>query len=401
MPVKAFLMSDIRNKGGPASPASFHRSHVGSGTYNRFDPISPSPRVFTFGKRLLSDDNSEISAPKVPRIDSSKIFAQLKAHDSALDDARKALAAADLAIAASCKPDDGGVSTALKSLSTALACIIKGNDTLKSAVLDSCKVTPTVTTTAASAAAGTRSAKQHGKDGKDPPPAPPKPKKPQPTEEELTTNKVKKALREIERKTVMFDLDLGNAPTINKETISKKVTLALHEKGREGKHDYALTDAAEMLDDVLSCSQLEFLGSGTRKFYNKRDATDKRNGKICTVPVRLEFKNKETRFQAESTIRKLCKVRCSVPYPKRLRTLINDMITEGKKRHDGCFIRTKVDIDNLSVSASAKVENKWVPLDYLTQVIPLDILDKTELPTLGSGETPMSQDPSHEEIIIS
>ena len=209
--------------------------------------------------------------------------------------------------------------------------------------------------------------------------------KPQPTEEELTTIKVKKGLREIEKKTVIFDLNLGNAPTINKETISKKVTMALHEKGREGEHDWALQDAADMLDDVLSCSQLEFLGSGTRKFYNSRDASDKRNGKMCTVPVRFEFKNKDTRFQAENTIGKICKVKCSVPYPKRLRKMISDIIAEGKRMHDKCFIRPKVDIDNLTLSGSARIGDRWVDLG-ISQPIPLDIMDKADLPMFNLAE---------------
>ena len=79
-----------------------------------------------------------------------------------------------------------------------------------------------------------------------------------------------------------------------------------------------------MIDDALSCSQLEFLGSGTRKFYNNRDKTDKRNGKMCTVPVRMDFKNKETRIQAETTLQSICKVKCSIPYPRKLRTMINE-----------------------------------------------------------------------------
>ena len=120
------------------------------------------------------------------------------------------------------------------------------------------------------------------------------------------TAKVKKHLRETERKTIIYDLDLGNAPTINKDMISRKVTIALHEKAKEGNHNWAISDASEMINDTLSCSQLEFLGSGTRKFYNNRDKTDKQNGKMCTVPVRMDFKNKETRVQAESSLRSIC-----------------------------------------------------------------------------------------------
>ena len=130
-----------------------------------------------------------------------------------------------------------------------------------------------------------------------------------------------------------------------------------------------------MIDDTLSCSQLEFLGSGTRKFYNNRDNTDKRNGKMCTVPVRMDFKNKETRVQAETTLRSICKVNCSIPYPRKLRTMISEIISSGKRLREGLFIKVKVDIDNLKLSAAARTPTGWENLD-LDRTIPLDILER-------------------------
>ena len=174
---------------------------------------------------------------------------------------------------------------------------------------------------------------------------------------------------------MIYDLDLGQAPTLNKETISRKVTMALHEKGKEGAHNWALNNAADMIDDALSCSQLEFLGSGTRKFYNKTNTADKRNSKWCTIPVRMDFKDKETRIQAENTLRSICKVNCSTPYPRALRTMINETIRSGKQIKEGCFIKVKVDIDNLKLSAAARTPDGWTDL-ALNKNIPLDILDK-------------------------
>ena len=130
-----------------------------------------------------------------------------------------------------------------------------------------------------------------------------------------------------------------------------------------------------MVDDALSCSQLEFLGSGTRKFYNNRKRDDPRNGKMCTVPVRMDFKNKETKIQAETTLRSVCKVNCSTPYPKKLRQLISEMIKQGKDSNPGSYIRIKVDIDNLLLSAHARQGDSWTHLK-LDMVIPLDILDR-------------------------
>ena len=69
---------------------------------------------------------------------------------------------------------------------------------------------------------------------------------------------------------VKINLDLGPVPTINKDTLSRKVTIALSDKAKAGNHDYNLTDAEDTIDDVLSCSKLEFMGSSTRSFHNRK-----------------------------------------------------------------------------------------------------------------------------------
>ena len=291
------------------------------------------------------------------------MFSQLQGQDIHIDNAKKNLATATAVISANFKPDDGGIGTVLSNLASAVENLLKGNDILKSSVIDLCKA-PTGPATPKPAFNFSLAASSQ--------PAPTQKKtqtaKPTPTPEENLAAKVKRTLREAERRTIIFDLDLGPTPTINKETISRKVTVALHDKAKEGKHDWNA-------DDALSCSQLEFLGSGTRKFYNNRKKDDPRNGKMCTIPVRMDFKNKETKLQAETTLRSVCKVSCSTPYPKRLRQLINGMIQNGKNTNPDCFIKIKVDIDNLMLTAHARKEDTWIHLK-LDTVIPLDILDR-------------------------
>ena len=385
MPVKPTLMADLRRIGN-SSPLNNHRSQLGNGNYNRFDVLSQRPRLPSTGKRQLSPGASAPPSFKFPRLDSNKMFEKLQGQDEFLTAAKAGIELANKAIGSACKPDDGGIGTALFQLSSALSNLISGNEALKSSIIDIFK---------ANSVAG-------------PPPRRPKtpsvslqvpktfhfgsqdnatPAAAEPDPVDTLTAKVKKHLRESERKTIIYDLDLGNAPTINKDTISRKFTIALHEKAKEGNHDWAISDASEMIDDALSCSQLEFLGSGTRKFYNNRDKTDKRNGKMCTVPVRMDFKNKETRVQAESTLRSICKVKCSIPYPKKLRTMINAMIQEGKRLRKDCFIKVKIDIDNLKLSASARTDDGWDNLG-LDQDIPLDILDKY----ISIGQSAMTTD---------
>ena len=400
MPVKPILMATIRNScgggggnyGGGSSggtPVNKHRGNIGTGNYNRFAPFLPRQRILSSGKRQLSQDqDDETPFSKAPRLDSNKIFEQLGEQDKYMDAAKLALAAAHAAITAACKPDDGGLGTALHKLGEVCEHLVKGNEALKSTLIDFVKVNPTpdqmIPSINVSRAAGTGSGSgsgpgsgnntlgPHRLSGRQARRASPSPT-PSISPAEQLKQKVKKTLREAERRTVIFDLDLGTAPTINKESISRKVTVALHEKARKGEHDYALNDACEMVDDTLSCSMLEFMGNGTKKFYNKGKKEDPRNGKMCTVPVRLDFKNKETRIQAEYTLRNICKVSCSTPYPKKLRQLLKLQIEEGKKLRDKCFIRNKVDIDNLRIITSARAENGWEHLD-IDMEIPVDIL---------------------------
>ena len=324
MPVKPFLMSDLR-KSAPSSPSVQHRSHIGNGSYNRFSLLAPARnRAPSSGKRLLSDDDAVPASPKMPRLSSNQVFDKLASHDKLLDAARASLKTAKDALVLHYRPDDGGLGTILANLGAALENIIMHSEATKSSFIDLCKVGET-----------------------NPPPqgktdfrysrtltAPPKaaqPKPPPPPEVTAAT-KVKRVLREAERRTVLFDLNMGPVPIINKESISKKVTVALHEAAASGEHDWNIKDAGEMVDDALSCSQLEFLGAGTKKFFNNKDKADPRNGKMCTVPVRMDFKNKETRVSAEYTLRSICKVSCSTPYPRKLRALLGRAILEGKKK---------------------------------------------------------------------
>ncbi len=114
--------------------------------------------------------------------------------------------------------------------------------------------------------------------------------------------------------------------------------------------------------------------------------SDPLNGKFCTVPIKLTFKTKEERVKAEQSLRKFSKVKCSVPYPKKLRTIIGNMVKEGKKQKPDTYSKVKVDTEKMKVTAHASVKGdngRWVWEDLkLSQDIPLDILEEPEKVTL-------------------
>ena len=54
----------------------------------------------------------------------------------------------------------------------------------------------------------------------------------------LSYHKGKKVLRETERRIILFNLDLSTATTLNKETILRKVIVALYNFAVKGNHDW-------------------------------------------------------------------------------------------------------------------------------------------------------------------
>lgn len=373
-------MSDLQPP-KPPSPVESHRSNVGRGTYNRYEALFPGGvssqlRTPTRGKRPLENDDSSASIPKMPRFDADKVFDQLKSHDSLILAAKASLKEACDTAGLFCKVDDNALGTVLFKLTQVCDTLLKGQETLKSSIIDALKSQkqgPSFAEKVAAVASGNK-----------------KTPKPQISPADAARIKVKKVLREAERRALVFDLNLGSAPVMNKDTISRQVTTELHSRAKEGKHDWDLKSAATMVDDMLSCAQLEFLGSGTRRFFNNRNNNDERNNKMCTVPVRFDFKNKEQRIKAEHTLKRICNARCSIPYPKKLRAMLADMLKEGKTAKPNQFIMTKVDIDNLKVSLWARSDNGWQDLKIVRE-ISTDILDNNTVTLLDDDMESESQ----------
>jgi len=399
MPVQTFLMADVRKSPEkPPSPAQQHRENVGKGEYNRFGPLAGGQVGKPFKpasnrKRPLENDGYQESPGKLPKLDANKVFDQLKAHDTLMSVAKNALTEVGSYAAKVGAVDDGGIGTVLYKFGQVLDALISSHDVLKSTLIDVVKNSTAPVSSGKNDRQGKSQDTDHLQGGLA---SARKQKKPPPCPADVEKAKVKKVLREAERRVIAFELDLGSAPIMNKTTISKNVTLDLQRRVHSGNHDWAVDSASTVVDDILSCAQLEFLGSGTRKYYNNRNNNDDRNNKMCTVPVRFDFRTKEQRIRAENALKKICKVRTSVPYPKKLREALSELVEQGKKACPGKFIMTKVDVDNLSVSAFVRGEKGWTDLN-LTKDISSLLID-----TSGVSLSDMdSADKVIEEIEIS
>jgi hypothetical protein len=321
----------------------------------------------------------ECEAPtKTPKLDHNIVFEQLKSSEEVMVSIKESFKDA-LSFGENCyTATDGGTGEAFFKLAKTVELLIANQEKMFTVMVDAVGAVGKAPKASYSSALS-----KSGKSGPDASgrarlmsaaPADPRPKK------------LQQAISKAEKSVNLFDLGLGPVPVINRKTLSRKVMLLNHEKAKstgiyKGNHDAA----AETMDDILSCASIDFLGKGSRLFYNKKDTSDPRNNKMCTVPVKLTFRDKNTRFQAEQTLKKACNVKCSTPYPKKLRSIIDSFIKDCKVTKSGCFILARVDVENLCIMARARTDSGWEDLKNKVN-ISLDLLDPVELAAPSEGE---------------
>jgi hypothetical protein len=172
----------------------------------------------------------------------------------------------------------------------------------------------------------------------------------------------KDQIREAEKSTLIFNLDMGKVPLLNTETISKRATLALTTmaaKVNKSNTSIPNPDSISAIDDVLSVTKgMSFFGRATKTYNNAKDAA---SGSFCTVPVKYDFKDHETCIQAEAILRKTCNVNCAAPYPPILRECIRQTTVYFKNKTEAEFVRVSVDVSKLSLRAQYKYskDDRW------------------------------------------
>jgi hypothetical protein len=193
--------------------------------------------------------------------------------------------------------------------------------------------------------------------------------KPAETEEEKKHRKFSEAIKDAERSTLCFNLDMGNTPIMNKNSISEKACLALARMAAavEGKKGPVPSqDKIEALDDIASLvTNMEFYGSNTKSYTSKGKEVGKDAGKeavsFCTVPVKYQFKDRETKTFAEKTLRETCKVKCSTPYPAIVRECIKQVVDHVRLSHPQDYVRVSVVPKEFSLKVSRRPPGKDLP----------------------------------------
>ena len=152
---------------------------------------------------------------------------------------------------------------------------------------------------------------------------------------------------------------------MNTGTIAKKVTESITAKAAaaEGSDNGRPSeDTIMILEDTLSVMKgMEFFGKVTKVYNNTKNNGDELNGKFCTLPVKMVFKDTDSKARAEAVLRKTCKLQCTTPYPPLLRKLIKETIDSYRGKFPDSFIQVKVDAEGgkLLLSRRSKEDNKW------------------------------------------
>ena len=196
-------------------------------------------------------------------------------------------------------------------------------------------------------------------------------------ESEVKKRKFVQAVREAEKSVLVFDLDLGRVPIMNKNTLSTNVTKDITAKAAvvDGQlHGRPKEDTVAVLEDTLSMMKgMDFFGKVTKP--NKaRTGKEEDNGKFHTMPVSMVFKDKDSKVRAEQVLRKHCKLQCATPYPQRLRQEIKKVLDQQKELDKDSFVQIRVDTESMALKVSRKKDGQWQN-NVAVIAIPEEVID--------------------------
>ncbi len=132
-----------------------------------------------------------------------------------------------------------------------------------------------------------------------------------------------KSVKDAGRSILLFNLNLGNTPIMNPNTISGKVTLSLLNLMKEKENTPIPTqEAKDFIDDILSqVVKMEFYGSKTVPC--KIPGKSSLNGSYYTIPVKLMFKDRKVAQTASELLHECVGISSTTPYHKSLRAAIS------------------------------------------------------------------------------
>ena len=205
-------------------------------------------------------------------------------------------------------------------------------------------------------------------------------------------------VKEAEKATLIFNLDLGKSPIMNQDTMSTRASLALSKmaaKKEKLSTSIPSEETRDTLDDALGMAKnITFYGKQTKTYRNPKDTEN--SGAFCTLPVRYDFKDRDTRARVENILREKCDIKCSTPYPLVIRECMKQAAERTKKTYPEASIRVNLDAKNFCLRIAKKGRDEPT-FTYLRKHLPLPIeaLDTTlkKLPENFTFDTDLTPTP--------
>jgi hypothetical protein len=145
-------------------------------------------------------------------------------------------------------------------------------------------------------------------------------------------NELIDALNKSELESVIFGANLGSKPILNRTILNNNFSADLDRKTKEraNKDKADVQESVRLVEDALSrVEKIEFLGGRSKNYVNNRDSQDPLNNTYTTMPVKVSFSDKESRWNEMMVFRKALLDR----YPGwliRIRYLLNSLVLRKK-----------------------------------------------------------------------
>jgi hypothetical protein len=173
------------------------------------------------------------------------------------------------------------------------------------------------------------------------------------------TAELKAALTAAEKSAIVFDVDLGPSPVANRATLNgafaaglKTATLKVAaEAGGDAN------EAIRVVNDALSCADnVDFKGQTSAKRIDKRDPENPIVSPFCSMPVKLDFPDRNTRIHFERTLRKHCNLKASISLPTTIRKYQALYLKSMRTHFPGRAVMVRPDTASLTLITLVKEE---------------------------------------------
>jgi hypothetical protein len=174
-----------------------------------------------------------------------------------------------------------------------------------------------------------------------------------------------KAVKDAERSILVFNLNLGNTPIMNPNTISGKVTLSLLNLMKAKEETLTPTQGAkEFIDDILSqVVKMEFFG--TKTSLCKHPGNSALNGSFYTIPVKMMFKDRKGAQTASELLRECIGLSSTTPYHRSLRAAITLAVKMIREENPGYQAKANLDLNGKTLKCFIRTDTtppgNWAP----------------------------------------